>query len=57
MVQLILYKNGIVMFEGPFRSYEDETTKICIADFIDGYFPSELQQKFPDGVPFKVCTS
>lgn len=57
MVQLILYKNGIVMFEGPFRSYEDETTKICIADLIDGYFPSELQQKFPDGVPFKVCTS
>ena len=26
---------------------------------MDGYFPSELQQRFPDGVPFEVrlCSS
>ena len=29
--------------------------KICMQDFMDGYFPSELQNTFPDGVPFKVC--
>lgn len=23
-------------------------------DIMDGYFPSELQQSYPDGVPFKV---
>lgn len=22
---------------------------------MDGYFPSELQERFPDGVPFQVC--
>ena len=23
-------------------------------DLTDGYFPSELQERFPDGVPFQV---
>jgi len=53
-VQLILYGNGIVMFEGPFRSYEEESTQQCIADLMDGYFPTELQERYPEGVPFKV---
>lgn len=53
-VQLILYQNGIVMFDGPFRSYEEQSTAVCIADLVDGYFPTELQTRYPDGVPFKV---
>uniref|UniRef100_A0A3P8YVI8 Uncharacterized protein n=1 Tax=Esox lucius TaxID=8010 RepID=A0A3P8YVI8_ESOLU len=32
-----------------------EKRKRCMQDFMDGYFPSELQQMFPEGVPFKVC--
>lgn len=56
-VQLILYLNGIMMFDGPFRSYDEELTQICVADLMDGYFPSELQDKYPEGVPFKVCIS
>lgn len=27
-VQLRLYSNGIVMFDGPFRSYEDRSTQV-----------------------------
>lgn len=27
----------------------------CMQDLMDGYFPSELQERFPDGVPFEVC--
>ena len=54
-IQLILYKNGIVMFEGPFRSFDEPSTQTCISDLMDGYFPSELQAKYPDGVPFRVC--
>lgn len=45
------------MFDGPFRSYDEELTQICVADLMDGYFPSELQDKYPEGVPFKVCIS
>ncbi|XP_042345063.1 UBX domain-containing protein 11 [Plectropomus leopardus] len=53
-IQLSLYGNGIVMFEGPFRSYEEHSTQRCMRDLMDGYFPSELQDRFPDGVPFEV---
>uniref|UniRef100_A0A667YGZ2 UBX domain-containing protein 11 n=2 Tax=Myripristis murdjan TaxID=586833 RepID=A0A667YGZ2_9TELE len=53
-VQLTLYRNGIVMFEGPFRSYQEHSTQQCMQDLMDRYFPSELQERFPDGVPFEV---
>jgi len=42
------------MFNGPFRPIEDMTTKRCLGDLMDGYFPSELQTRYPDGVPLKV---
>ncbi|KAL0984707.1 hypothetical protein UPYG_G00145670 [Umbra pygmaea] len=53
-IPLRLYRNGILMFNGPFRSYQDASTQRCMQDLMDGYFPSELQQRFPDGIPFKV---
>ncbi|KAG7475518.1 hypothetical protein JOB18_032895 [Solea senegalensis] len=53
-VQLRLYSNGIVMFDGPFRSYQENSTQQFMRDLMDGYFPSELQERFPDGVPFEV---
>ncbi|XP_076016799.1 UBX domain-containing protein 11 isoform X2 [Genypterus blacodes] len=53
-IPLRLFSNGIVLFDGPFRSYKEPSTQQCMQDLMDGYFPSELQQRFPDGVPFKV---
>ncbi|XP_066573757.1 UBX domain-containing protein 11 [Amia ocellicauda] len=53
-IPLSLFRNGIVMFEGPFRPYEEPHTRQCVQDLMDGYFPSELQTRFPDGVPFEV---
>ncbi|XP_018541817.1 UBX domain-containing protein 11 [Lates calcarifer] len=53
-IQLRLYSNGIVMFDGPFRSYQEHSTQHCMQDLMDGYFPSELQERFPNGVPFEV---
>ena len=53
-IQLTLYANGIVMFSGPFRPFTDPTTQVCVQDFMDGYFPSELQHRYPDGIPFSV---
>ncbi|NXT24004.1 UBX11 protein, partial [Syrrhaptes paradoxus] len=47
---LTLYQNGIVMCDGPFRPYEDPSTQQCLQDIMDGYFPSELQTRYPDGV-------
>ncbi|XP_073420689.1 UBX domain-containing protein 11 isoform X1 [Dendrobates tinctorius] len=53
-VPLTLCKNGIIMFQGPFRSYQEPSTQQCLRDIMDGYFPSELQTRFPDGVTFQV---
>ncbi|KAG8506729.1 UBX domain-containing protein 11 [Galemys pyrenaicus] len=53
-IPLKLYQNGIIMFDGPFRPFYDPATQRCLRDILDGFFPSELQRLYPDGVPFKV---
>ncbi|NWW89319.1 UBX11 protein, partial [Rhynochetos jubatus] len=53
-VPLTLYQNGIVMSNGPFRPYEEPATQQCLQDITDGYFPSELQTRYPDGIPLQV---
>uniref|UniRef100_A0A8D0XB86 UBX domain-containing protein 11 n=1 Tax=Sus scrofa TaxID=9823 RepID=A0A8D0XB86_PIG len=58
-IPLKLYRNGIMMFDGPFRPFYAPSTQRCLRDILDGFFPSELQRLYPDGVPFKVmgCSS
>ncbi|XP_076456956.1 UBX domain-containing protein 11-like [Babylonia areolata] len=53
-VPITFYANGMMMFEGPFRPYTEPTAVQCVQDFLDGYFPSELQLRYPEGVPFSV---
>ncbi|XP_072178322.1 UBX domain-containing protein 11-like [Diadema setosum] len=53
-IPLTLFANGIFMFSGPFRSYEEPETQRCMQDLMEGYFPSELQSRYPDGVPINV---
>ncbi|XP_053942277.1 UBX domain-containing protein 11 isoform X8 [Cuculus canorus] len=53
-IPLTLYQNGIVLFNGPFRPYEHPSTQQCLQDIVDGYFPSELQMCYPDGIPLQV---
>ena len=53
-IPLRIFKNGILMFEGPFRAYEEPETQTCIKDIQDGYFPGELQVRYPDGIPFEL---
>uniref|UniRef100_A0A452QS42 UBX domain-containing protein 11 n=1 Tax=Ursus americanus TaxID=9643 RepID=A0A452QS42_URSAM len=53
-IPLKLYRNGLMMFDGPFRPFRDPSTQRCLRDILDGFFPSELQRLYPDGVPFKV---
>ncbi|NWS52722.1 UBX11 protein, partial [Chunga burmeisteri] len=51
---LTLYRNGVIMFDGSFRPYEDPSAQQCLQDIMDGYFPSELQMRYPDGIPLQV---
>ncbi|KAM7100141.1 UBX domain-containing protein 11 isoform 7-T7 [Molossus nigricans] len=55
-IPLKVYRNGIMMFDGPFRPFHDPSTQHCLRDIMDGFFPSELQRLYPDGVPFKGFT-
>ncbi|XP_076174532.1 uncharacterized protein LOC143150266 [Ptiloglossa arizonensis] len=51
---LKFYKNGMIVQDGILRPYDDPVTISFLRDILDGYFPSELQQAHPNGVPFKV---
>nr|KAF6380832.1 UBX domain protein 11 [Myotis myotis] len=53
-IPLKLYRNGMMIFDGPFRSFHDPSTQSCLRDILDGFFPAELQRLYPNGVPFKV---
>ncbi|XP_006883706.1 PREDICTED: UBX domain-containing protein 11 [Elephantulus edwardii] len=53
-IPLKLYRNGIIMFDGPFQPFHEPSTQRCLRDILDGFFPSELQRLYPGGVPFKV---
>ena len=53
-VNLEFYADGFVLFEGPFRLYSDMNSREFLQDILDGYFPSELKERFPDGVPFAL---
>jgi hypothetical protein len=50
----MLYANGLMLFAGPFRDFREPTTQMFLKDVHDGYFPYELKERFPDGVPFAV---
>nr|CAD7569992.1 unnamed protein product [Timema californicum] len=53
-IPLTIYSNGIVLKSEPFRSYMEPSTQIFVMDILDGFFPTELQAQYPEGVSFKV---
>eukprot|EP00042_Codosiga_hollandica_P040561 m.350211 g.350211 ORF g.350211 m.350211 type:complete len:517 (+) comp55896_c0_seq1:904-2454(+) len=53
-VPLTLYRNGLLMYQGPFRPYSDPTAQLVINDLSDGFFPWELSQRYPSGVPLQL---
>ena len=53
-IRLCLYANGISLYQGPFRPFADSLTRKFCIDIMDGYFPTELQSKYPDGVRFDL---
>nr|CAD7445520.1 unnamed protein product [Timema bartmani] len=53
-IPLTLYSDGLVLKSEPFRSYMEPSTQIFVVDILDGFFPTELQAQYPEGVSFKV---
>ncbi|ORY40216.1 hypothetical protein BCR33DRAFT_740476 [Rhizoclosmatium globosum] len=51
---LSVYSNGIILQNGQLRPHNDPSVKLFMRDILDGYFPYELKDLYPDGVPFEV---
>ncbi len=39
---------------GPFRSIDSKSYRVFVTDIMDGYFPSEYREEYPDGVIFDL---
>jgi len=53
-IPLVLFRNGLMFFNGPGRLYSEATTQMVVRDLTDGYFPWELKERYPQGVPILV---
>jgi UBX domain-containing protein 11 len=48
------WRNGVFARGGPLRPYSLAECRVLVGDLMDGYFPWELKDDFPDGVPLRV---
>lgn len=60
-LELYIYSDGFrlegrVHFSGSgiLRRYEDQKSKLFIKDILDGYFPFELKEQYPEGISILV---
>ena len=54
-VSLVVYEDGIFLKRGPFRPYTHPAGARFVRDVLDGYFPSEFEAEYPDGVVFDIA--
>eukprot|EP00658_Telonema_sp_P-2_P037484 TRINITY_DN26957_c0_g1_i1.p1 TRINITY_DN26957_c0_g1~~TRINITY_DN26957_c0_g1_i1.p1 ORF type:complete len:303 (+),score=51.81 TRINITY_DN26957_c0_g1_i1:1-909(+) len=52
--ELIFWKDGFQMDYGAHRPYKFKHNRAFVQDLLDGFFPFELRDKFPKGVPLSV---
>ncbi|ORX42991.1 hypothetical protein BCR36DRAFT_415838 [Piromyces finnis] len=50
---LNVYSNGFI-FDNQFHSFSEKDSILFIKEIVDGYFPFQLKDKYPEGVPFKL---
>jgi UBX domain-containing protein 11 len=53
-IKLTFFHNGIMIQRGPFRYSHSESYRSFMSDILDGYYPSELKERYPDGVIFDL---
>jgi hypothetical protein len=46
---LVMFRDGFQLRGGPLRSYQQSSNRSFVKDILDGYFPFELKQQFPEG--------
>jgi UBX domain-containing protein 11 len=53
-ISVTVYSDGIMIRRGPFRDIKTESYELFVRDVMDGFFPSEFRDEFPDGVMFHL---
>ena len=53
-ILITLCNDGFKLDNGPLRLYEKPVNQEFLKDIIDGFFPQEFKEQYPDGVKFKV---
>lgn len=49
-VPFTLFADGFLLWRGPFRPFAEEANVAFVEDLLEGYFPLEFKERFPDGV-------
>lgn len=57
VIDLTIFKNGIILGSTGFRSYSTMSVIRFINEIFNGYLPTELTTQYPDGVVIVVCPS
>ncbi|OHS99563.1 hypothetical protein TRFO_33980 [Tritrichomonas foetus] len=53
-VTIALYDKGFTLDGNSIRLYEKPINQSFLKDILDGFFPQEFKEKFPEGIKFKV---
>lgn len=53
-MSVTVYSDGIMIRRGPFRNLNSASHASFVRDVMDGFFPSEFREEFPDGVMFHL---
>ena len=53
-VSIILFNDGFTVNDGELRPYNTPSSASFMRDILDGFFPQEFKQDYPDGVKLKV---
>ncbi|KAL7748593.1 UBX domain-containing protein 11 [Sorochytrium milnesiophthora] len=49
-LSIVLYQDGFTADSNSLREYQTQDAQLFFRDILDGYFPYELKDRFPDGV-------
>ena len=53
-ISLSVFQDGLFIRRGPFRPFADTKTQRFVSDVLDGYFPPEFKDDYPNGIIFDV---
>ncbi|KAG8348753.1 SEP domain [Trypanosoma vivax] len=54
VVRIVVFQDGISVNDGPLRPFGWPLCDAVLNDIVDGYYPYEFKQRYPDGFPIDI---